>query len=247
MPRINGEAPSQNNPVANFDADTYRWIAELPNQDFINLRNSVMGMSGSDARTRALKASFYSNGVTGVPDGLQSDAVWNAAAQHDFRYTIGPNVMSGADMEQDRAAADSQFHQDVSTIRNLRTGYEWLDNFLDPIDGAISRGHADVKWGILRLLGKSNYSQSPVNHGVSFREAVSELGWPGGSVSGRSGLQERSLELQDDVQGRGDGQGWGDDGGDGQDEGDGQGWGDDGGDGQGQGDDQGGDGGNEGW
>ncbi|MFD7449616.1 hypothetical protein [Kitasatospora sp. NPDC059827] len=184
MARINGDSPSRENPVAYFDINTYRWVAELSNRDFMRLRDRVLGMPGFDSRTRSLKASFHSNGVTGIPGLLQSDAVWKAAAQHDFRYTIGPNVMDGAAADRDREEADTQFHREISEIRRLNTGQQWLDQYLEPVDRTLARTHADAKWAILRLLGKTSYYRSPVNPAVSFGESARKEGWLSGPAEG---------------------------------------------------------------
>jgi hypothetical protein len=84
-----GSPPSKKNPGAVFSAAEYKRISKLSNADFIALRRKVLAGSAG----KAVKASFYSNGCTLVPNLLLTEKDWQACAQHDFRYTVGPNTI----------------------------------------------------------------------------------------------------------------------------------------------------------
>ncbi|SDS57186.1 hypothetical protein SAMN05216371_0185 [Streptomyces sp. TLI_053] len=210
---VYGEKFSETNPVARFTPDQYRRIAGLPNSDFIKLRNRVLSMEGDDPQTKALKASFYSNAITGVPAWAQSAAAMNAAAQHDFRYTIGPTVLPEGEQIDDRHAADWQMADDISKIKNLpRSGIPAIDAAIDAVDSTVSSIHALSKALVLRGVGWLNYTPSPVSEtppsGLPELDDDSPLG-------GRSGRSGRSSEETDDDGDDGDESGEGDGGGEG--------------------------------
>ncbi|WP_267242998.1 hypothetical protein [Streptomyces sp. PR69] len=80
--------PDADHPGANFDRATYEETAQLPNDQFIERRNKVLDA----APDGELQRSFYSNGCTAIPADTISQQTMDACIQHDFRYTVGPNV-----------------------------------------------------------------------------------------------------------------------------------------------------------
>ncbi|MEU8548997.1 hypothetical protein AB0C81_18785 [Streptomyces roseoverticillatus] len=136
-PDILGELPSPRNPGAVFSLDEYRRIAELPNEAFMDLRRKVMASSASSA----VKASFASNGCTGVFSFLLTPQDWRACVQHDFRYTVGPNTIDEPDaQEADQEEADKQMAGNVQSL------------FLKA---------APPFFKALRATGVTNYTQTP--------------------------------------------------------------------------------------
>ncbi|MGA5452072.1 hypothetical protein ACPCVO_36115 [Streptomyces umbrinus] len=117
-PFLNGEAPSAaggSKPGAVFGKELYEKIASLPNSDFISLRTKIMNDTDKKPVTVALQRSFFSNGCTGVPQGLTPERAWKACAQHDFRYTVGPNVLKDDKkaLDADRTNADAQLGTNI--------------------------------------------------------------------------------------------------------------------------------------
>ncbi|WP_371656669.1 MULTISPECIES: hypothetical protein [unclassified Streptomyces] len=111
------EKPSATNPGAHFTEGLYLRIAQLSNRNFIALRDEIIApVSGGDsADLQALQTSFYTNGCTGAPSWLTPGPTWEACVQHDFRYTVGPNIFFN-DAEKaraDRAAADRQLGENI--------------------------------------------------------------------------------------------------------------------------------------
>ncbi|MEU3462966.1 hypothetical protein ABZ721_23860 [Streptomyces sp. NPDC006733] len=88
----------------------------MDNASFIELRNLVQSNPSDDKRSLALKRSFYSNGCTMLPGAVLSDAVWNACAQHNFRYTVGPRVYASSfvEAEAERLSADEQLGGNIA-------------------------------------------------------------------------------------------------------------------------------------
>ncbi|MFD7026600.1 hypothetical protein ACFWAR_01015 [Streptomyces sp. NPDC059917] len=105
-----GDPPSKENPGAVFSVSEYKRIAKLPSADFIELRRKVLGSSAGNP----VKASFYSNGCTKVPSILLTEKDWQACAQHDFRYTVGPNTIKDADERRaDEIDADTDLEKNA--------------------------------------------------------------------------------------------------------------------------------------
>ncbi|MEU1409267.1 hypothetical protein ABZ471_44770 [Streptomyces sp. NPDC005728] len=117
--------PSASDPGADFDEGLYQTIAGMDNQSFTTLRNAVLSQNPDDEanpelrqRAEELQRSFYSNGCTGVPSAGVTQQDVDACAQHDFRYTVGPNVY-GEDTEAGRAeqaAADEQLGENIGGV-----------------------------------------------------------------------------------------------------------------------------------
>ncbi|TJZ56831.1 hypothetical protein FCH28_04735 [Streptomyces piniterrae] len=103
--------PDSSHPGAKFDPATYQKVAQLPNDQFIELRNKSLD-AASDGE---LQRSFYSNGCTRTPSDAVSQKTMDACIQHDFRYTVGPNVYdkNSKEGQDDRAAADAQLGQNI--------------------------------------------------------------------------------------------------------------------------------------
>ncbi|MEU1409711.1 hypothetical protein ABZ471_47265 [Streptomyces sp. NPDC005728] len=81
--------PSANDPGANFSPELYDEIANLSTADFVQLRQQVFAVKEDGPVQR----SFYANGCTYVPDSvIGTQSTYDACLQHDFRYTVGPNV-----------------------------------------------------------------------------------------------------------------------------------------------------------
>lgn len=128
-PFLNGEAPSAtggSKPGAVFGKELYVKIASLPNSDFITLRTKIMNDTDKNPVTVALQRSFFSNGCTGVPQGLTPERAWKACAQHDFRYTVGPNVLKNDEkaLDADRTNADAQLGTNIGVpLGKLAEGF----------------------------------------------------------------------------------------------------------------------------
>ncbi|MGW3194103.1 hypothetical protein ACWDBD_05805 [Streptomyces sp. NPDC001118] len=115
-------APDAAHPGAKFDEGLYKTFAGMDNQSFNTVRNALMSQNPDDEsnpelrqREQELQRSFYSNGCTGVPSSFVSQRTTDACAQHDFRYTVGPNVY-GEQTEAgkaERAAADAQLGENI--------------------------------------------------------------------------------------------------------------------------------------
>lgn len=114
----NGSAPSQDDaaPGASFSKELYGQVAALPNDKFILLRTAIIKDTNGEAEQ--LRRSFYSNGCTGLPQAATWPQWWKGCAQHDFRYTVGPNIFKddAAAAEADRLAADAQLGIDIGGV-----------------------------------------------------------------------------------------------------------------------------------
>ncbi|MFJ4192221.1 hypothetical protein [Kitasatospora sp. NPDC089509] len=152
--------------MAKFRRSDYRRIANLEIKDFIAYRNSILSRQADDYYTRALQASFFSNGVTGIFESLQPDILWNVAAQHDFRYTIGPNVTLRAEWEAERRDADKQFCQNVRGIRCSGSDSE----LVKAIDRFLWLVSADIKSAVLSVVGNSFFARSPINDDAEVKD-----------------------------------------------------------------------------
>ncbi|MEU1408069.1 hypothetical protein ABZ471_38115 [Streptomyces sp. NPDC005728] len=99
-------------PGSAFSADLYRQIAEMPNDQFLAIRNKVMARDPADPLVQGLQHSFYSKGCVNVPDVEVTERMLNTCLQQDFRYTAGANVTGGLgtpEGQADKKAADDQF------------------------------------------------------------------------------------------------------------------------------------------
>lgn len=122
-------APDQDHPGAKLSPDEYQRIAQLDNASFIQGRNRVLSMDAADdpehmEQIQQLQRSLYSNGCTGVSTSLVTQQELDACIQHDFRYTVGPNVY-GEDTEEgmkERAAADSQLADNFGGLTGQAVG-----------------------------------------------------------------------------------------------------------------------------
>ncbi|MEU8974539.1 hypothetical protein AB0D11_35630 [Streptomyces monashensis] len=118
-------APDESHPGAKFDQGMYKAVAGMDNQSFITLRDALLSQN-PDAepnpelrqKEKELQRSFYSNGCTGVPGSVLTQQETNACIQHDFRYTVGPNVYAGNPDagKADKADADRQLGDNIGGV-----------------------------------------------------------------------------------------------------------------------------------
>ncbi|MEU8548955.1 hypothetical protein AB0C81_18545 [Streptomyces roseoverticillatus] len=163
------EAPSEENKGAAFSESLYRKIAGMSNRDFIDLRNFVLSVAPEgQGKLKALQTSFYSNGAKGVPEYVTPRDAWDAAAQHDFRYTVGPNSLFVAEWGRDREEADKKFVADVQE----QNDYPWVAWYVA----------AEVASIILSAIGPLNYTPTPVTNEHKF-ETYSDIQEAVGGVS----------------------------------------------------------------
>ncbi|MBT2511490.1 hypothetical protein J7I98_37995 [Streptomyces sp. ISL-98] len=106
-------APSAGYPGAALSKSLYLKIARMDNASFVEMRNRVLQLDPADPVNARLQRSFYANGCTGVPMRAVSQQTLDACLQHDFRYTVGPNVMTGPAVKADRDAANRQLGENI--------------------------------------------------------------------------------------------------------------------------------------
>lgn len=167
------EGPA-NGVQATFTRELYCQIATMDNASFIDLRDTVQSNPSDDKRSQALNRSFYSNGCTMISDAVISDAAWDACAQHDFRYTVGPNVFAGSpgEAEAERLSADEQLGGNVAANQG------------NP--GLFSSLHGLLKQGGTSVFGPTFFTATPADEGECFcsLEQVRRPNHPAGQDAG---------------------------------------------------------------
>ncbi|WP_445029979.1 hypothetical protein [Streptomyces sp. SAS_270] len=118
---INGTPPGnpgEGQPGAVFSKEQYKKLATLANAEFIALRTRIMNSKDRDEPTVRLQRSFFSNGCTSVPQAITPETAWKACAQHDFRYTAGPNLFKDdkSSQDADRTEADTQLGTNIGGL-----------------------------------------------------------------------------------------------------------------------------------
>lgn len=122
--------PSQQHPGAKFSPELYNQIAQMPNAQFVKLRNRIINSRSTGAAAARLKGSFYADGCSypilkSFINGMVSQQTVDACLQHDFRYTVGPNTIgpNSAAMKRDKTDTDAQLGRNIGGF----TGkfYEW--------------------------------------------------------------------------------------------------------------------------
>ncbi|WP_369384111.1 hypothetical protein [Streptomyces sp. cg36] len=114
-----GAAPSAGSGVSPglaLPADQVRQLAEMDNDDFICLRESILAKAGPLSH---LRRTFFTNGCTGLPRDLtqrQKEDLFNACVQHDFSYTAGPNAFAGSAAEEFRKMADEKLANEAGPV-----------------------------------------------------------------------------------------------------------------------------------
>lgn len=185
--RLNPRNDSTYHKVAKLDLPSYEALVTMDNRSFMEIRNDLLRISATpNSDLEALQTSFYSNGVTGVPDFLEADAVWNAGAQHDFAYTVGPLVYGEVTVPAGLAEKE----------RADRLFTAQIENQPDSI-GVINDLHASLKGFFLYYLGHRFYKASD---NVSLKVySLAEITTEIANASNGSQRVPRSVSSSDDA------------------------------------------------
>ncbi|WP_129305499.1 hypothetical protein [Streptomyces sp. L2] len=165
-------APCGELPGARFSAALYQKIAQLPLDDFTELRLKVLNLESYSSTVLALKRSFYSPGFALLPFTMISLTAADACAQHAFRYTVGPNVYR--DCPQTGAA--DRWEADAQLARVL--GYRLLPS--GPLPAWMTALHELADKGERVLAGAWIYAPTPA-YGPVF-ETVGDIMYAAGDT-----------------------------------------------------------------
>ncbi|MEU2854557.1 hypothetical protein [Streptomyces syringium] len=117
------------NPGATFTKEGYEDTAKLATLKFVDLQKEVQESRRDNDITKALQASFYSNGCTMMHIALTPSKMLRACIKHDFRYTVGPNLYGDGSYGEgfkDRHDADLKLYDEAGRTPLASLAYHTL-------------------------------------------------------------------------------------------------------------------------